>query len=261
LLEWQRVMIFPLNKDIVGLDQPKAKSKFAPGDFGYKAVAAIWLVALLSCMVAMSRYASNPGPTGQPPDRWPVDSLIALDAQRPTLLMFAHPKCPCTRASIRELEQLMSDCRGLVDAQVWFIQPAGTHPGFVDTDLWRSAAAIPGVTVHADKDGTEAQRFQSWTSGETVLYVPSGELWFHGGITIARGHEGDNPGLDEIENLLKAPGADAPRPALASTPVFGCELFGSCTRQDNLPDTNQCPGVNVNQNSIHTHRRDANWKL
>jgi len=90
-----------------------------------------------------------------------------------------------------------------------------------------------------DENGAEAQRFQSKTSGQTVLYAPSGELLFHGGITIARGHEGDNPGVDVIESLLQHKDA---APVAASTPVFGCELFGSCTRQDTLQNINQYNG-------------------
>jgi len=219
----------------------KVKLGREDGHLNYKVAmaAAIWLAALVTCMAFMSRYADKPGSAGLPPGQWPVESRIVLDTQHPTLLMFAHPQCPCTRASIRELEQLVSDCRGMVNAQVWFIKLAGTPTNWTDTDLWRSAAAIPGVTVHVDENGAEAQRFQSKTSGQTVLYAPSGELLFHGGITIARGHEGDNPGVDVIESLLQHKDA---APVAASTPVFGCELFGSCTRQDTLQNINQYNG-------------------
>ena len=57
---------------------------------------------------------------------------------------------------------------------------------------WRSAAAIPGVTVHVDHDGGEARRFGAETSGFVVLYDAHGELLFAGGITTGRGQAGDN---------------------------------------------------------------------
>ena len=219
-----------------------AKSGREAGHSAYKVAvaAAIWLAAVVTCMAFMSRYASKPGPAGAPPGQWPVESRIVLDAQKPTLLMFAHPRCPCTRASIRELEQVVSDCQGRVNAQVWFIKPAGTASDWTNTDLWRSAAAIPGVTVHVDENGVETRRFQDETSGQTVLYAPSGTLLFRGGITIARGHEGDNAGVDTIECLLRDNWLlrkDSP-PAEVNTPVFGCALFGSCSRQNILQNSN-----------------------
>lgn len=208
------------------------------GHSSYKlaVVAAIWLTTLITCMAFIARYGNKPGPAGLTPAQWPQASRIILNPQHPTLLMFAHPHCPCTRASVSELEQVVSDCPGLVNAQVWFIKPAGTATDWTNTDLWRSAAAIPGVTVHVDVNGIEARRFQSDTSGQTVLYSPAGELLFHGGITSERGHAGDNPGVDAIESLLQHKNSAS---TVASTPVFGCELFGSCTAQTAPQTTNQ----------------------
>jgi hypothetical protein len=101
------------------------------------------------------------------------------------------------------------------------------------------AAAIPGMTVHVDENGVETQRFQSETSGQAVLYAQSGQLMFHGGITFARGHGNDNPGVDPIESLLWHKSSV---PGTASTPVFGCELFGSCTRPGTLENALQNNG-------------------
>ena len=232
------IMIFGYkNNGIVFRNSPSADGREG-GYFSYKVawVAAIWLTALITCMAFMGQYVNQPGSAGMPPAQWPQASRIVLDSQHPTLLMFAHPHCPCTRASISELEQVVSDCQGMVNAQVWFIKPTGTAADWTDTDLWRSAAAILGVTVHVDADGTEARRFQSGTSGQTMLYAPSGELLFHGGITVERGHAGDNAGVDAIESRLQHKDATS---IVASTPVFGCELFGSCTRQAPLQNTNQ----------------------
>jgi hypothetical protein len=89
------------------------------------------------------------------------------------------------------------------------------------TDLWTSAAQIPGVLVTVDYSG-EAQRFGSATSGQTAIYDTRGRLRFSGGITAARGHWGDNAGVFEVESLLRG---DQSRQA--STPVFGCLLFGA----------------------------------
>jgi len=188
--------------------------------------AVVWFSAIVTTMAFMVRYANTPGPSVAAQIHWPAGSLIKLDAKRPTLIMFAHPHCPCTRASIGELERLMADCQGRLSAQVWFLKPAGTPEDWTDTDLWRTASAIPGVTVQRDEGGAEARRFQAETSGQTMLYGPDGRLLFQGGITISRGHAGDNSGLSEVEALLEHKSSLA-----AQTPVFGCPLFGDCTNQ------------------------------
>jgi hypothetical protein len=188
--------------------------------------AVLWLSAITTGMAFMLRYSTSPGPTGVTPINWPVDSRIALDVNRPTLIMFAHPHCPCTRASIGELDQLMANCQGRLSAQVWFIKPAGTPADWTDTDLWHRTSAIPGVTVHRDDDGVEARRFQAETSGQTLLYAQNGQLLFRGGITISRGHAGDNPGLDALQALLEHKSSKQ-----VQTPVFGCPLFAASTNQ------------------------------
>lgn len=179
-----------------------------------------WLLLIVTGMAVVQRHANTPGTSLSKPAIWPVDSQIALNANRLTLVMFAHPHCPCTRASLGELEQLLSDRPGMIDAQVWFIKPDGLPEDWTQTDLWRRAAAIPGVTVHLDSGGTEARRFHAGTSGETLVYDNHGRLQFGGGITISRGHAGDNPGLDTLEAI-----ATHASPAISETPVFGCALF------------------------------------
>src|SRR5690349_12240576 len=72
--------------------------------------AAVWLSTVVAVMVLLIEYSNSPGNSGAPPIHWPTHSQIAFDAKRPTLVMFAHPRCPCTRASVGELELLMASC-------------------------------------------------------------------------------------------------------------------------------------------------------
>src|SRR3712207_4573180 len=129
--------------------------------------------------------------------------------------MLAHPHCPCTRASINELARLMTQARGRVTAYVLFVKPEGFSDSWVQSDLWASAAAIPGVTPVLDDGGVEAARFRAATSGQTALYDAAGSLIFRGGITSARGHEGDNAGREAIVSLLTSDEAEE-----HDTPVF-----------------------------------------
>ena len=183
-------------------------------------VGTVWLLLVVTGMAVVLRHAYTPGVSAGKSATWPPDSKISLDANRLTLVMFAHPHCPCTRATLGELNQLMSDRPGTIAAQVWFIKPDGMADDWTATDLWRQAAAIPGVAVHEDISGVEAKRFHAGTSGETLLYDKNGRLLFGGGITLARGHSGDNPGRDALEAI-----ASRQTPDLCETPVFGCALF------------------------------------
>ena len=48
-----------------------------------------------------------------------------LDPARPTLVMLAHPRCTCTRASLAELAELMARVTQRPKAYVVFIKPGG----------------------------------------------------------------------------------------------------------------------------------------
>lgn len=149
-----------------------------------------------------------------------MDSRIERAPDRATLIMLAHPHCPCTRASIGELALLMAHAQGRVNAYVLFLKPQGFTDDWEKSDLWRSAAEIPGVSVLKDEGGVEAARFHAATSGQTVLYDATGRLLFSGGITGGRGHSGDNAGRSAITALLNEGEAEQ-----AETAVYGCPLF------------------------------------
>lgn len=191
--------------------------------------AAIWLLVVVGGMGALLKYSAEPGPGGAIPSQWPKASHITLDTQKPNLILFAHPRCPCTTATIGELEVLMNDRPGRLAAQVWFIKPKGVAEDWDETSLWRKAAAIPGVTVHLDEEMAESLRFGAGTSGLTLLYSSDGHLLFHGGITLSRGHAGDNPGRTAIMTAL-----DGKQSVETHTPVFGCPLFAPGCQPDNF---------------------------
>ena len=87
---------------------------------------------------------------------------------------------------------------------------------------------LPQILVARDLDqsrdqpaaGQEARRFGAESSGYVVLYDGHRQLAFHGGITSARGHAGDNAGENVVLTLVA--GGQAP---LKETPVFGCGLL------------------------------------
>jgi hypothetical protein len=179
----------------------------------------VWLITIVVGMGVLLNYETAPGVAAVPRSNWPVGSRVARDRERATLVMTVHPKCPCTRASISELARLMAQCQGKVSAKLLFLRPRGMPVGWEKTDLWWSAAAIPGVEVSSDYRGVEARRFGAKTSGQTFLFDAKGRLLFSGGITADRGHEGDNAGRGAIVAMLHGE-----KIAMSRTLVFGCSL-------------------------------------
>ena len=165
------------------------------------------------------RHDTAQGTVGVAPTKWPSEAAVELSTDTSTLIMAAHPHCPCTRASVNELARVMAEAGGKIRAYVLVLQPANAEPTWSDTGLERTAAAIPGVSVIKDIDGKQAERFGAETSGHTLLFDATGRLLFSGGITASRGHEGDNIGEDSIVALANGAAAAASR-----TRVFGCSL-------------------------------------
>jgi hypothetical protein len=179
-----------------------------------------WLSLVVIGLGFLWGYENTPGLAAESPKHWPAESRIELAPDRATLVMLAHPHCPCTRASIGELASIMAHSQGRLSAYVLFIKPEGFTEDWDETDLWESASNIPGVKVILDGNGREAHLFNAATSGQTVLYDPKGILLFSGGITSSRGHFGDNPGQTSIVSLV-----NSAIPDQTETSVFGCPLF------------------------------------
>jgi hypothetical protein len=181
---------------------------------------AAWLFAIGTGIVLVLDYENASGSVGSAPKQWISGTSIPLDPARDTLIMFAHPKCPCTRASLGELNHLLAQSNGRITAHVLFFRPPNYPANWTRTELWRTAAAIPGVTVQDDVDDALARKFGAETSGYVLLFNPRGELLFRGGITGSRGHAGDNVGESAIISLAMGKPA-----AVTQTPVYGCSLM------------------------------------
>src|ERR1043165_1638630 len=160
-----------------------------------------WLIAVGTGFVVILNYQSAGGRAGIAPEHWPAGAQITPDSKRDTLIMFAHPQCPCTRASMEELNRLLARYRGQVTTHVMFFKPETFSNDWAQSDLWSSAAAIPNVSVHADTNGVQARLFGAETSGYVLLYDAQGRLLFRGGITGGRGHAGGNPGENTVASF------------------------------------------------------------
>lgn len=183
-------------------------------------MALAWGSAVAGGFLALHAYEATPGPWGRPVPHWPGGSRLAPAGDRPTLVMAVHPRCPCTRASASELARLLARCEGRVVVYVLMFTPPRADPTWGRSGCSPSFAAIPGVRPIEDLGGVEAHRFGARTSGQVALYSPDGRLLFRGGITGARGREGDNHGREAVISLLRGRSCRSPE-----SPAFGCPIF------------------------------------
>jgi len=180
-----------------------------------------WVTLVVIGFGIVWRYAAAPGAENHAPTSWPHESKLPHDAARPTLVTFLHPRCPCSRATVTNLESVARRLHDGALVVIVFVRPPGAPSGFEQSDLRESAKRITSAVIFDDHDGLESKRFGVETSGATVLYDARGALAFSGGITDVRGHAGTSFGEERIVALVSGGHADR-----HDSPVFGCGLLG-----------------------------------
>ncbi len=178
-----------------------------------------WGIAVATGCLILQAYAASPGAAVRTLSTWPKASEIPLDARRPTLLMFLHPLCPCSGASVDELGEILARSGNRVAAHAVILR-ASSKQFEAGPRIDGSLSQLPGLTTWDDEGGVLARLFGVRTSGHVVLYDPQGRLLYSGGITPARGHRGENFGRAAVLARLFGEAADR-----CSAPAFGCPLL------------------------------------
>ena len=184
-----------------------------------------WIAVLVIGTTISATYESKPGDQGSAPafavSKQDVEEAN-LSKTKFHILMFVHPKCPCSGSSMSELCNLMENFPDL-KATVFFYKPATAKSGWEQTELWKKASSVKNITLKTDIDGQKAKSYNVVTSGEVLLYNANERLVFSGGITGARGHVGENEGEDALEKILNREYSTATKKF--SAPVFGCRIL------------------------------------
>ena len=159
------------------------------------------------------------------------------------VLVFLHPQCPCTRATLEELQSLAAIVDDRLHIVVFgYCPPNATDEWFqaVNWELvaqWERAVQATqrplNLERYRDVGAEMALRFGAEFSGHVLLFDPADRPLFSGGITSSRGHAGGSRGstlmVDRIRNH---------RLPWATNPVLGCPL----TAAQSAPAT----GIEVN---------------
>jgi len=177
-----------------------------------------WTITAIAGFIFLVKYSQKAGGQGAASAAWP-DAAGFSRAGRPTLLMFVHPKCSCSRASLGEMERLIAAVKTKADIKIVFYGSDKMPHEWVLGANWDLAQALPFSEVLVDRGSRLAHAFGAKTSGHTLLYDDKGALVFSGGITPARGHMGDSPGRAAILSYFNHSQDIRPE-----APVFGCDL-------------------------------------
>ena len=97
----------------------------------------LWVSAVGFGVQALLRYSNTPGQLAAPPSNWPRGAGIRPEPGRATLIVFAHPQCPCSRATIGELALIMAQRPKDFAAYVVFYSPRSKGNDWTRTELWR----------------------------------------------------------------------------------------------------------------------------
>ncbi len=184
----------------------------------------LWLAVIGAGSYCIVQYETTPAISDAPALTWPNNTSLIPQPDRANLVLAVHPRCPCTRATLDELAELVANVPKRIAVHVLVYRPRVYEGDWERTEIWRNAAAIVGVEVKVDEDGVQAERFGAISSGHALLYDADCQLIFSGGLTDARGHAGDSVGRSAILALL-----DHSIPSRTRTPVYGCSLAGAKT--------------------------------
>lgn len=208
-----------------------------------RALIALWAstAGVLWWTTVQYEFATATGCETKFADTWPRDTSLVAIADRPTLLLFIHPHCPCTRATLYELDRLSAELDGdpgnrpHIEVVVALPEEAGEL--WLNTPNMELAGRLPGASVHLDFGGKETAAFGVTTSGTAMIFDASGICQFVGGLTSSRGHEGESAGTRSLAALFAGRA-----PVSRNLPVFGCRL---CLPQDDTrhADVSQPPSV------------------
>lgn len=202
-----------------------------------------WLSLVAVGFGAIASYSARPGAVGDVPRTWPDNAPagMTLDPDAPTLVLAVHPRCPCTRATINELERALGASPSRATIYALIFEPGPDDPvhaddAFARTSIAARLASLPGVVMIPDPGAEIATRFGALTSGHTLAYTPDAALGYSGGLTPTRAHEGPNTGTSSLIELFNQ------RAALASdAPVYGCPLCPDSQTNTSTPATATCP--------------------
>lgn len=190
----------------------------------FKLIATIWVGGIVAGGFAMFRHEFTAGETEPAPQELPKEfSKLGpkTDAEL-TLIMAVHPDCPCTSASIEQLDRFLTSHPEKTQAVAFFwTDPQNPDPIDLSSNAyWSRLSKMKAARIYPDPGGQNAAKLGALVSGAVAAYDANGKLRFQGGLTATRGHAGPSPSIDVLTCIAEG------REICGSnqSPNFGCSL-------------------------------------
>ncbi len=189
---------------------------------------AILATIVAACFCIHAEYIMRAGPSSDPPqslvDFEPPPPFIADastngSAKESTVILFYHPHCPCTKATVNNFKTISENIEARVHLLALAYRPKDSNETWIETEITKQLREL-GFEIATDTDGTFCRQFDVYTSGHILVYESNERLVFNGGITTSRGHEGSNYALADFLKSI-----DGSRDANSVWPVFGCPII------------------------------------
>jgi hypothetical protein len=185
------------------------KSNLARNNVRCALVGSLWLASVIIALALVTNHDFAAGAAGPSLTQWPTQSHVPFSDHNYSLVMFAHPRCPCTHTRLEELARLATRHPNIVTPRVVFIKPAGADTSWEQTDQWSTASTFPSMRVLRHLDGTGTRLFHAQTSHHTLLFGSSGELLLAPALRLP------------AAKLEAMPGKAASIPNTRETPAYG----------------------------------------
>src|SRR5262245_41953379 len=126
-------------------------------------VVAGWLATTVTGFAIWELYESTPGLSGDVPHH---ADRHAGSAATWELVVYLHPHCPCSRATLSELTEIARTAGPAVVVRVVFVRPAGEEEGWERGELWDTATSSPGVQGRCEVGVDKARGARDRASGD-----------------------------------------------------------------------------------------------
>jgi hypothetical protein len=200
---------------------------------GYYFAGFIWLSSIVVGFWILLEHNTDPGRVSSAIDELnttlvrsyvepiPAEYLADFVPEAGTVhvIMALHPKCPCTRTTLAELEHVLALQKERAKCTFLVTLPSNESMSWIDTDTVTFAKKLPTAEIVIDVDSERANQLDLLNSGALLLLHSNGTVSFRGGITSGRTCSVENPGSRAVSDLLRGDVVDP-----ITTPVFGCSL-------------------------------------
>lgn len=193
-------------------------------------VGVLWGVTLALGLAWLAWYGTRPAPAQAMPATWPADLLGPRLGPGAELVVFVHPRCPCTRASLAELADLRHNLeRDGVALQLTAVvyRPASAPADWAPSEHTQPDAVADAIApltpqrVVVDRAGALTAAGGVSGSGTVWAYAADGSAVFVGGLTPSRGHRGITTAHAALHAALQTGRAPA---VPLEYPVYGCPI-------------------------------------